>query len=98
RGRLADFARDIAACDLVVCGDTLTMHLALALGVPAVALFLCTSPAEIHGYGRLSKVVSPLWAKHFYARGRSPAPGAAVAAADVARKVREALLYNQARI
>ncbi|MBI5241959.1 MAG: glycosyltransferase family 9 protein, partial [Elusimicrobia bacterium] len=46
RGRLADFARDIAACDLVVCGDTLTMHLALALGVPAVALFLCTSPAE----------------------------------------------------
>jgi len=88
RRRLADFAADIAACGRVVCGDTLTMHLALALGVPAVALFLCTSPAEIHGYGRLAKVVSPLWKEYFYGRGRSRAPGEAVSVAGVHEQIR----------
>lgn len=97
RRRLADFAADIAACDLVVCGDTLTMHLALALGVPAVALFLCTSPAEIHGCGRLAKVVSPLWKEHFYGRGRSRAPGEAVSVGEVLARVRAATAGRPAR-
>ena len=35
----------LAACDLVVCGDTGPMHLAAALGVPCVAVFCATSAA-----------------------------------------------------
>ena len=83
RPTLADFIGDIVACDLVVCGDTLTLHLALALGVRTVALFVCTSPAEIHGYGRLTKVASPLWKDYPYRREYSPEPGAAITAAEV---------------
>ena len=90
RARLTDFVRDVAACDLVVCGDTLTMHLALALRIPTVALFICTSPAEIHGYGRLSKVVSPLWKECAYGRGSAPEPGEAITVAEVHEQVRRA--------
>jgi heptosyltransferase-2 len=90
RASLADFLEDIAACDVVVCGDTLTMHLALALGIRTVALFICTSPAEIHGYGRLIKVVSPLWKKYAYGRGSARAPGDAVTVAEVYKQVRRA--------
>jgi hypothetical protein len=88
RARLQDFRADIAACDLVVCGDTLTMHLALALGIRTVALFLCTSPYEIHGYGRLVKVASPLWKDYAYARGRGREPGEALGVAEVHAQVR----------
>jgi heptosyltransferase-2 len=97
RTRLKDFADDIAACDLMVCGDTLAMHLALALKLRAVALFLCTSPAEIHGYGRLVKVVSPLWREYFYGRGRSPEPGRSVSVDEVLGRVRAAITGRPAR-
>ncbi|MHB2025360.1 MAG: glycosyltransferase family 9 protein [Elusimicrobiota bacterium] len=66
RRSLSDYAADIAACDIVVSGDTLAMHLALALKKRVVAIFLCTSPAEIHGYGRMRKIVSPRLNRHFY--------------------------------
>jgi heptosyltransferase-2 len=91
RESLAEFIGDVAACDAVVCGDTLTMHLALALGIPTVALFICTSPAEIYGYGRLAKVVSPLWKEYFYQREYSPEPGQAIAASEVHEKIGRAL-------
>lgn len=94
RPTLADFLSDIAACDLVICGDTLTMHLALALGIRTMALFICTSPAEIHDYGRLTKVVSPLWREYFYRRDDLPHPGQALTPArirtHVARMLRAA--------
>ncbi|MCX5796114.1 MAG: glycosyltransferase family 9 protein [Elusimicrobia bacterium] len=88
RDSLQEFLADIAACDLVVCGDTLTMHLALALGIRTVALFICTSPAEIHGYGRLAKVVSPLWQDYAYGRGSARAPGDALTVPEVCEQVR----------
>lgn len=66
--RLADYVREIATCDLVICGDTLAMHLALALRKQVVALFICTSPWEIHGYGRMQRVVSPSLEVAFYKR------------------------------
>ncbi|MDE1976039.1 MAG: hypothetical protein KGI84_02125 [Elusimicrobia bacterium] len=75
RRRLSDYVSDIDDCDALVSGDTLAMHLALALGKPAAALFTCTSPWEIHGYGRLEKVVSPRLLRDFYRRDL--APGAA---------------------
>jgi heptosyltransferase-2 len=60
RADLRDFIADVNSCRLVVTGDTLTMHVALALGKHVVAVFGPTSAPEIHGYGRLTKVVSPI--------------------------------------
>ncbi|HVC09722.1 MAG TPA: glycosyltransferase family 9 protein [Elusimicrobiota bacterium] len=78
RRSLAGYVSDIAGCDAVVSGDTLAMHLALALGKPTAAIFLCTSPWEIHGYDRLEKIVGPRLLRDFYKRDLSP--GAAPAA------------------
>lgn len=51
------FAAIVAACNLVVAGDTLAMHLSLAAGRPTVVLFGPTSSAEIEMYGLGEKVV-----------------------------------------
>jgi heptosyltransferase-2 len=78
RESVVDYADDINECDFVICGDTLAMHLGLALGKRVVALFTCTSPWEIYGYGRLAKVVSPLLERFFYQRAYSAEPGDAI--------------------
>lgn len=51
------FAAVIAACSLVIAGDTLAMHLSLALGRPTIALFGPTSAAEIEMYGLGEKIL-----------------------------------------
>jgi ADP-heptose:LPS heptosyltransferase len=54
---LLDFAALIANCDCLLCGDTLALHMASALDVPAVAVFGPTSSAEIYDYsGLIDKV------------------------------------------
>ena len=63
---IAQYIQDINDCDIIVCGDTLAMHVALALKKKVVAIFICTSPTEIYGYGRMTKVVSPLLEQFFY--------------------------------
>ncbi|MBE3064898.1 MAG: glycosyltransferase family 9 protein [Spirochaetes bacterium] len=50
------FAAMISLCDLIVLGDTLAMHLALALGRRVVVLFGPTSHTEIELYGLGEKV------------------------------------------
>jgi heptosyltransferase-2 len=60
RDDLRDFIADVNRCSLVVTGDTLTMHIALALKKRVVAVFGPTSAPEIYDYGRLTKVVSPI--------------------------------------
>jgi len=71
RQNLSDYLKDIAECSLVISGDTLAMHLALAFEIPCVAIFNCTSPDEIFDYGLLKKVVSPMLHKNFYSRAYS---------------------------
>ena len=51
------FAALVDACDVVVTGDTLAMHIALARGRRLVVLFGPTSAPEIELYGRGSKVL-----------------------------------------
>jgi ADP-heptose:LPS heptosyltransferase len=51
------FAALVAACTVVIAGDTLAMHLSLALGRRTVVLFGPTSSAEIEMYGLGEKVV-----------------------------------------
>jgi lipopolysaccharide heptosyltransferase II len=60
RDDLRDFIADVNSCGLVVTGDTLTMHVALALHKRVIAVFGPTSGPEIHGYGRLTSIVSPI--------------------------------------
>jgi len=68
RERLLDYVDDINECEYIVCGDTLAMHLGLALRKKVAAIFTCTTPHEIYDYGRMIPVVSPLYTKYFYRR------------------------------
>ena len=68
RERLIDYMDDINECEYVVCGDTLAMHLGLALRKKVTAIFTCTTPHEIHDYGRMIPIVSPLYTRYFYRR------------------------------
>ena len=74
REDLRDFIADVNSCSTVVTGDTLTMHIALALGKRTVAVFGPTSAPEIHGYGRLTKLVSPIDCICCYLRDCDVAP------------------------
>jgi heptosyltransferase-2 len=89
RPTLRRYIDDINGCDVLVAGDTLAMHVALALRKPTVAIFNCTSPHEIFGYGRLRRVVNRRLADFFYTRRRLPA-AAAVPVATVLAAVRRA--------
>jgi heptosyltransferase-2 len=52
---------------LVIAPDSLPMHFALGLGKPTLGIFNCTSPWEIHPYGRLRPQISPGLERYFYA-------------------------------
>lgn len=63
---LRDGMASVAACDIVVSGDSLGMHLAIALGKWTVAWFGPTCAHEIDLYGRGEKVLTgapcaPCW-------------------------------------
>ncbi len=60
RESLKDHIDDINDVSLLVCADSLPMHLGLALGKNVIALFGCTSAKEIYDYGRLTKIVAPM--------------------------------------
>lgn len=60
RADLRDFIADVNSCRVLVTGDTLTMHLGLALRKQVIAVFGPTSAPEIYDYGRLTKIVSPI--------------------------------------
>ena len=48
---LRELASVLAACDLLVSGDSGPMHLAVAVGTPTVAIFGATNPARHGPYG-----------------------------------------------
>jgi len=66
RDSLKEHIEDINNYELIVCGDTLGMHVALALKKKVVALFNCTPPNEVYDYGRMKKIVSPIYKKYFF--------------------------------
>jgi ADP-heptose:LPS heptosyltransferase len=55
---LPEFAGFLSFMDVLVCSDTLAMHLAIALKKKTVVLFGSTSPQEIDLYGRGIKLSS----------------------------------------
>jgi ADP-heptose:LPS heptosyltransferase len=57
---ILDFAAVLERCAAIVTGDTLALHLALALRRRVVAIFGSTTAVEIELYGRGAKLVPPV--------------------------------------
>jgi heptosyltransferase-2 len=70
RPELRQYMEDISMCSVILCGDTLAMHIAIAYRIPSIVIFNCTSPAEIYDYGTVRKIISPLLFNAFYKRER----------------------------
>jgi heptosyltransferase-2 len=68
RKSLIDYMKDIDRANILICGDTLAMHLGLYLRKKIIALFLCTSPWEIYDYNRMEKIINPYLKEAFYRR------------------------------
>jgi heptosyltransferase-2 len=66
RNTITEYLDDIAGCGFIISGDTLAMHVAIAYHIPSIAIFNCTSAAEIYDYGTLKKIVSPMLPEAFY--------------------------------
>tara|TARA_Y100000310_G_scaffold174669_1_gene174716 strand:- start:9329 stop:10315 length:987 start_codon:yes stop_codon:yes gene_type:complete len=56
---IREFTSLLNICDHMICADSFSLHLSLALKKPTTALFFCTPPREIEGYGLLKKITSP---------------------------------------
>lgn len=69
-----EFAALVRRCDVLVTGDTMAMHVAVAGDVPAVVLFGPTSAHEIDLYGRGEKIVTGLSCSPCYFRRCDMAP------------------------
>ncbi len=69
-----DFAALVERCNVVVTGDTLALHVAIACEVPVVGLFGPTCAQEIDLYGRGTKIRTRLACSPCYRRScdRSP--------------------------
>jgi len=91
RPSVKDHIKDIIGCELIVCGDTLGLHLALALKKKVVALFNCTSPDEIFDYGRMIKIVSPLFKEYFYKKSFDKRATEAIKVREVLEAVKKLL-------
>ena len=62
---IREFISLVSACDYMVCSDSLALHVAVGLQKPTVALFFCTPPEEVEGYGFLTKLSSPMLTEFF---------------------------------
>ena len=57
---LREFCAIVSLCDVVICGDTLALHIASGLRKRIVALFGPTSYAEIENYEFITKIQSDI--------------------------------------
>ncbi len=71
---LLDFAAIVGTLDALVTGDTMALHIAVALGVPVVAIFGPTVPQEIELQGGGRKVASPIECAPCYLRSCDRTP------------------------
>ena len=55
-----EFASLVNICKKMICSDSFSLHVSLALGKPTIGLFFCTPPDEVESYGLLKKIISPL--------------------------------------
>jgi ADP-heptose:LPS heptosyltransferase len=71
---LGTFTGLIERCAVTVSGDTLAMHIALALGRRSVAIFGPTCEQEIDMFGRGEKIVTPIDCAPCYLRACAKNP------------------------
>ncbi|MCL5271619.1 MAG: glycosyltransferase family 9 protein [bacterium] len=90
---LGTFAALVERCAVLVTGDTLAMHLAIALRRRVVALFGPTCAQEIDLFGRGTKIISPADCAPCYRRAcdRSPSCQDLIAGETVTEAVLEQL-------
>lgn len=69
-----EFAALLERCQVVVTGDTMAMHVAIARDVPCIVLFGPTCSQEIDLYGRGEKLVTSLPCSPCYRRHCDQAP------------------------
>lgn len=69
-----EFAAVVSRCQVVVSGDTMAMHVAIAAGVPCVTLFGPTCPQEIDLFDRGERIVTSLPCSPCYKRRCSLSP------------------------
>lgn len=86
-----DFAALVQRCQVVVTGDTLGMHVAIAAEIPCVVLFGPTCPQEIELYGRGTRIVTDLPCAPCYRHScdRTPNCMDAISVADVLSAVEQ---------
>lgn len=60
-----EFASLVNLCKAMICSDSFSLHVSLALKKPTIGLFFCTSPYEVEDYGLLTKIISPLLPQYF---------------------------------
>jgi ADP-heptose:LPS heptosyltransferase len=89
---IRQYAAIVSRCDLVLSGDTLAMHVALAMGRTVVALFGPTSPWEIELFGMGEKIVPGLECVACYRRACERSPNCM----DVisTEEIKEAIMRN----
>ncbi len=90
---LGQFAALVNLCDLIVTGDTITLHMAIALKKKVLALFGPTCAQEIELYGRGAKIVSSLPCAPCYRRKCQVTPNCmeAIEAEEVMGKIHSLL-------
>jgi heptosyltransferase-2 len=69
-----EFAALVERCDALVTGDTMAMHVAIAMDVPCAVLFGPTCQQEIDLYGRGEKVQTSLSCSPCYVRSCDKSP------------------------
>ncbi len=91
RASLLEHLGDVKNHRCLVSGDSLPMHLALAVGTRCVSLFTCTGPWEIYPYGIQKQITSPLLAEFFFKRGMDERAIKAISLDEVFAAVMEQL-------
>ena len=89
---IRQYAAIVSRCDLVLSGDTLAMHVALAMGRKVVALFGPTSPWEIELFGMGEKIVPNLECVACYRRACERSPNCMDAISTTA--IKEAIIRH----
>lgn len=55
-----EFLSLVSLCKAMICSDSFSLHVSLALQKPTIGLFFCTSPEEVEGYNLLRKITSKM--------------------------------------
>ncbi len=94
RPTILEYMKDIATCEFLFTGDSLAMHIGLALKIKMITFFTCTSPWEIYDYGVMTKIISPKLEKAFYKTDYFEDVVSAIRFEEVVEKFKKAYFSN----